>query len=70
MSNEVRKAQEEVSVRNAQAVVEYSKETRKLLRDLETTVSQLKNMIVQQNDIIDQQKDMIVNILVKGNYGN
>ncbi len=69
MSNDVRKAQEEVAVRNAQAVVEYSKETRGLIRSLEISVSELKNMVVQQNEVLEQQKDMIINILT-GNYGN
>lgn len=69
MSNEVRKAQEEVHRRNAQATVDYTKQTRALVRENEKRVQELKNMIIQQNDSIDQLRTMITNIL-KERYGN
>lgn len=69
MSNEVRKAQEEVHRRNAQATVDYTKQTRTLVRENEKRVQELKNMIIQQNDSIDQLRTMITNIL-KERYGN
>ena len=61
--NSVKKAAEEVAVRNAKAVVEYSKETRKIVRDLEKQIDQLKNMVIQQNQTIEELKINIVTLL-------
>ena len=63
MSNEVRKAQEEVQVKNIKSIAEYSRATRAQVRDLEKQVNELKNMVVQQNQTIELQKATTMNLI-------
>ena len=51
---QLRKAFEEVSTQNIKTISEYTTETRKLLRDIEEQVHELKNMIVQRDKEITQ----------------
>lgn len=62
---EVQKAFEEVNLRNMNAVIDYSKETRKIVRDLSNQVDQLKNLVMQQNQTIEQLKTTLTKLLVE-----
>lgn len=62
---EAEKALEEVSVKNIKAVVEYSRQTRDLVRSLERQVNESKDMIIQQNSLIEQLRAQIVHLLIK-----
>jgi hypothetical protein len=65
MSNEVQLASEEVNRRNVRAAVDYSKETRKLLRDTEAHVEQLKGMVQQYKTELDQLRSQVTMLLVE-----
>lgn len=46
---QMRKAFEETTTKNVKMIRDYSTETRNLVRNLEQTVQELKNMIVQRD---------------------
>jgi len=51
--------------KNLIAVSEYTKETRKLFRELETKVSNLENKILEQSQTIENQKIQISTLQIK-----
>lgn len=61
----IEKAMEEVNIKNAKSIVEYSKQTRTLFRDTDKQVNELKAMVVQQNATIDELRKQLVNLLIK-----
>lgn len=69
MSSEQCKASEEVTRKNITAITEYTKVSRELVRDLEKQVNDLKNMITQQNQTIEQLRNQVTMLIVQ-NYGN
>ncbi len=62
---ELRKAFEDVTTSNVKAVLEYCKETRKLMDILENKVIILNSTIKSQNDIIDMLKTQLAGVQVK-----
>ena len=60
--NEMRKVYEEVTTRNVHASIDYSNETRKIVRELEEKVLHLEGLMREQNNTIAQltQKISIV----------
>lgn len=56
---ELRKAFEEVATRNINTILEYSKETRKLLRELEKKAGKMDETIRNQSGIIDDLKKQL-----------
>ena len=65
MSKEVQLASEEVNRRNVRAAVEYSNETRKLLRETEAQVEQLKGMVQQYKTELQQLRSQVTMLLVQ-----
>lgn len=63
--NQIQLASEEVTRRNVKAAVDYSNETRKMLRETEEVVKQLKNMVVQQNSEISQLRAQMTTLLIE-----
>lgn len=59
----VQRASEEVANRNIQSCVEHCNVTRKLFRETEKQVTQLKNLVIQQNQLIESQNERINLIL-------
>ncbi len=62
---ELRLAFEEVTTNNVKAVIEYSSETRKLVRDLESKIESLDNLIRNYDTTIDLLKQQIVHLQMK-----
>ena len=58
-------ASEEVTRRNVQAAVQYSNETRKLQRELEAEVNQLKGMITQYKEELNQLRSQVTMLLIE-----
>lgn len=56
---QLRKAFEETTTRNVKTISEYTKETRKLVRDLEQSVQELKNMIVERDKQIGELRQQV-----------
>lgn len=56
---EIRKAFEENSVRNIKIIEEYTKETRKLVRELENRVHQLKNLVIQRDKDVQELRQQV-----------
>lgn len=65
MDVNVAKALEKVNVRNLKAVIEYSRATRKVVNKSVEEVTALKNMILQQNLLIEQMRKQITNLQIK-----
>lgn len=62
------KAQEEIKVRNMNAVIEFCKQTRIISREAQAEVLTLKNLILQQNSTIDLLKNEVKDLIkMKGN---
>ena len=59
---ELRQAFEEVTTRNVRAAVQYSEETRKLVRQLEDKVTRLEGLIKNQDDAIEQLKIQLLGV--------
>ena len=58
---EMRMAFEEVTTKNVKTCVEYTTQTRNLVRELEAKVLALQDHVVQQNALnIDQQQKIVV----------
>lgn len=53
---EMRKAFEDVTTQNVQAVVDHTNETRKMTKEFMDRVSKLENLLLQQNAIIENMK--------------
>jgi predicted DNA-binding protein YlxM (UPF0122 family) len=64
MDKQYMKAYEEVNVRNAKAVVEYNKQTRQIVRDLQDRVALYEKQVQQQSIAIDQLRKQVQQILV------
>ena len=56
---ELKKAFEEVTTRNVLAILEYSKETRKLVRDLEEKVLNLEQAVQERDKEVSRLKGQI-----------
>ena len=56
---EIRQAFEEVTTRNVKGAIEYSTETRKLVRLLEEKVSHLENTIISKDVELNAMKQQI-----------
>lgn len=66
---EVRKAFEEVTTRNVKGVVNFSNETRKIIRSLEVKILHLEELMREKDGIINnmrQQISLIQQKLYKG----
>lgn len=53
---ELRKAFEDVTTKNVKTTVDYSTETRKMVRDLEEKVGKLEGMLQSQTSIIEAMR--------------
>ena len=53
---ELREVFEEVTTNNLKAVLEYSKNTRELVREMEIKVNLMENQVLEQNKLIDALK--------------
>jgi chaperonin cofactor prefoldin len=62
---ELKKAFEDVTTNNVRAAIEYSNETRKLVRVLEKKVESLDGSIRQYQEQIDFLKKQLTNIQIK-----
>jgi uncharacterized coiled-coil protein SlyX len=62
---EMRQAFEEVTTRNVRGAVEFTNETRKIVRGLEKKVVLLEEKSLQQDKTIDELRKQIVNIQMK-----
>ena len=58
-SKEVKRAYDDVTTRNVQAVVNFSNETRSLFLDLEKKVQDLDNLVRTKDGEISQLRSMI-----------
>ena len=56
---ELRKAFEEVTIKNVQTVINYSKDTRDIVRTLETNIKHLQNNLLSANTEISQLKTQL-----------
>ena len=56
---ELKKAFEEVTTRNVLAILEYSKETRKLVRDLEQKVLNFEHAVQERDKEVSRLKEQI-----------
>lgn len=56
---QLRQAFEETTTKNVRTISDYTTETRKLVRDLEQTVHELKNMIVQRDKEIGELRQQV-----------
>ena len=56
---ELRKAFEEVTTKNVKTVVDYSTQTRDLVRDLQDEVKNLKNMLVTRETELAQLRQQV-----------
>lgn len=56
---------EETTTKNVLTIQEYTKETRKLVRDLEQHVQELKNMIIQRDKTIGELRQQISAVQAK-----
>lgn len=62
---QLRKAFEEVATKNLRTIQDYTTETRKMLRETEEHVKQLKNMIVAKDQELIQIKAQLATVLAK-----
>ena len=62
---EILEAFEETTKRNVNAVIAYSKETRKIARDQDTIIKGLQNQVNSQNELIEQFKKQMTSIQMK-----
>lgn len=65
----VEKAREEVIRRNVESAVAHSNESRKIIRKVQNELNELKNLIIQQNSIIEEQNNKINNLLINAYNG-
>lgn len=56
---EMRKVFEETTTKNVKTVIDYTTQTRDLMRELEKTVKELKNMLVMRDKETTQFKQQI-----------
>lgn len=62
---EVILASEEVQRRNIESVIAFSKESRRIVRDLETNVKALQNQVMTQNGTIENLQKQLSSIQQK-----
>ena len=62
---ELRKAFEDVTTNNVKTISDYTKETRKMLRDLEVKIDQVTNIVINQNTTIDNLRLQLSNVQAK-----
>lgn len=62
---EIRKAFEETAVRNIQAVIAFSNETRKLVKLLEDKITFLTNDLISQKAAHEQTKKQLAHVQTK-----
>ena len=62
---EIKKAFEEVTTRNVLTGIEYTKETRKLFRNLEEKVDRLQNQVVAQGELLNQFRIQLAAVQTK-----
>ena len=60
---EARKAFEETTVRNMHTVVEFSQDTRKIVRELEEKILRLQNVILSKETQIQAMQQQIATLL-------
>ena len=62
---EIRKAFEEVTTRNVRTVIDYSTETRNLLRELEKKIDLQADQLRSQANIIEDLRKLIASLQTK-----
>lgn len=62
---EIKQAFEEVTTRNVQTCIEYSKETRALFRQLEEKVDRLQNQVIAQGELLTQFRIQLASVQTK-----
>jgi len=62
---ELKKAFEDVTTNNVKAVLEYSKKTREMLRDIEEKNKHLENLILTQNGTVENLRIQLSKIQTK-----
>lgn len=62
---ELKQAFEEVSIRNIRAISDYSKETRKLTRELQEKVLNLQNSMFDRDKLIERLQTQITSLQQK-----
>lgn len=65
MEKELRKAFEEVTTKNVKAILQFSTETRKMLRVLEDKAIKLEEMVRNQNTVIEELRLQLSSIQMK-----
>ena len=63
VERELRKAFEEVTIRNVLMIQGYSKETRKLVRQLQTNVETLTRELITYKQLMEQKDQRIASLL-------
>lgn len=56
---EMRKVFEEVTTRNVQAAIDFSNDTRKIVRELEQKMKHMEDMIQAKDKVISEMKSQI-----------
>ena len=63
MEGQLRKAFEEVTTRKIEMIREFSKETRKLVKEQEEKIMRLQNIVLSREEHINQLQIQIANLL-------
>lgn len=64
-NKDIQLASEEVNRRNVRAAVDYSNETRRMLRQMEAQVEEFKKLCIQQKNELTQLKNQVTLLLVE-----